>query len=213
MLEIRNQELAHQHTMRTSSCYPWMAEHGGPQDEPNSSDEPNQVDVDGVNDLLSRRIDEFLPCHYFDYVAGTSTGGLTSLMLGRLRMTVDEAIDQYTYFGNRVFGKPRSAWIRAPALFKPAKYSSKKARRAIKHVIAEGLQTESSERGPLSQFRFEARNEPLKTREDRTRTYVAHHKHTHLHYLTMPTKYDHLHLNEGWCHVSKVRVAELRQLL
>jgi hypothetical protein len=23
----------------------------------------------------SERVDEYLPCHYFDYVAGTSTGG------------------------------------------------------------------------------------------------------------------------------------------
>lgn len=49
----------------------------------------------------------FLPCHYFDYAAGTSTGGLISIMLSRLRMTVDDCIAEYENFGQRVFGNPR----------------------------------------------------------------------------------------------------------
>lgn len=35
---------------------------------------------------------EFLPCHYFDYIGGTSTGGLLAIMLGRLRLSVGECL-------------------------------------------------------------------------------------------------------------------------
>jgi patatin-like phospholipase/acyl hydrolase len=45
------------------------------------------------------------PCDYFDMIGGTSTGGLIAVMLGRLRMTVDECIDAYTTLSNRVFKK------------------------------------------------------------------------------------------------------------
>ncbi len=45
------------------------------------------------------------PCDYFDMIGGTSTGGLIAIMLGRLRMTVDECIDAYTTLSNRVFEK------------------------------------------------------------------------------------------------------------
>ncbi|KAL9013546.1 MAG: hypothetical protein Q9173_001758 [Seirophora scorigena] len=49
----------------------------------------------------------FLPCHYFDYAVGTSTGGLISIMLSRLRMTVDDCIAEYKSFGQKIFGRPR----------------------------------------------------------------------------------------------------------
>ncbi|KAK4233664.1 acyl transferase/acyl hydrolase/lysophospholipase, partial [Achaetomium macrosporum] len=45
------------------------------------------------------------PCDYFDMIGGTSTGGLIAIMLGRLRMTVDECIDAYTTLSDRVFEK------------------------------------------------------------------------------------------------------------
>ncbi|RDW65971.1 hypothetical protein BP6252_09606 [Coleophoma cylindrospora] len=37
----------------------------------------------------------FRPCHYFDYIAGTSTGGIIAIMLGRLQWSVEETIDSY----------------------------------------------------------------------------------------------------------------------
>jgi len=45
------------------------------------------------------------PCDYFDLIGGTSTGGLIAVMLGRLRMTVDECITAYTSLSDRVFEK------------------------------------------------------------------------------------------------------------
>ncbi|KAF2022547.1 FabD/lysophospholipase-like protein, partial [Setomelanomma holmii] len=45
------------------------------------------------------------PCDYFDMIGGTSTGGLIAVMLGRLRMTVGEAITAYLSLSKRVFQK------------------------------------------------------------------------------------------------------------
>lgn len=45
------------------------------------------------------------PCDYFDMIGGTSTGGLIAIMLGRLRMTVDESITAYTSLSDKVFEK------------------------------------------------------------------------------------------------------------
>lgn len=53
----------------------------------------------------------FLPCHYFDYIAGTSSGGLVAIMLGRLRLSVSAVIDEYTKFAEEIFGNPRHASI------------------------------------------------------------------------------------------------------
>ena len=47
------------------------------------------------------------PCHYFDLIAGTSTGGLIALMLGRMQLTVDECITAYEDLSAKVFPKPR----------------------------------------------------------------------------------------------------------
>ncbi|CZR65628.1 uncharacterized protein PAC_15528 [Phialocephala subalpina] len=60
----------------------------------------------------------FLPCHYFDYIAGTSTGGLIAIMLSRLRMTVDECLEEYTILGNEVFGRPRAKRVFIPRSLK-----------------------------------------------------------------------------------------------
>ena len=45
------------------------------------------------------------PCEYFDMIGGTSTGGLIAIMLGRLRMTVEDCIDAYTSLSDKVFEK------------------------------------------------------------------------------------------------------------
>ena len=45
------------------------------------------------------------PYDYFDMISGTSTGGLIAIILGRLRITVDEYIDAYTTLSDKVFEK------------------------------------------------------------------------------------------------------------
>ncbi|KAH7408090.1 acyl transferase/acyl hydrolase/lysophospholipase [Phaeosphaeria sp. MPI-PUGE-AT-0046c] len=51
------------------------------------------------------------PCDCFDMIGGTSTGGLIALMLGRLRMSVNECIDAYEKMAHDVFTKPRNPVI------------------------------------------------------------------------------------------------------
>ncbi|XP_006457717.1 hypothetical protein AGABI2DRAFT_190154, partial [Agaricus bisporus var. bisporus H97] len=47
------------------------------------------------------------PCDYFDLIGGTSTGGIIALMLGRLRMDVDTAIERYNDLAKKVFSTPK----------------------------------------------------------------------------------------------------------
>lgn len=60
----------------------------------------------------TRSVLGYLPCHYFDYVSGTSTGGLIAILLGRLRMSVDEAIEEYKELSAKIFEKTYSPWKR-----------------------------------------------------------------------------------------------------
>ncbi|CAI4214250.1 unnamed protein product [Parascedosporium putredinis] len=43
------------------------------------------------------------PCDHFDMIGGTSTGGIIAIMLGRLRMTVNECIRAYRDMAERAF--------------------------------------------------------------------------------------------------------------
>lgn len=44
-----------------------------------------------------------LPCQYFDLIAGTSTGGLISIMLGTLQMDIDTCINEYIDMAPEIF--------------------------------------------------------------------------------------------------------------
>jgi patatin-like phospholipase/acyl hydrolase len=49
--------------------------------------------------------DAISPSDVFDVVAGTSTGGLIAIMLGKLHMSVAECIEQYYAMAKELFGK------------------------------------------------------------------------------------------------------------
>jgi hypothetical protein len=70
------------------------------------------------------------PHDVFDLVAGTSTGGLIALMLGKLGMTLDESIVAYHDLSRTIFGKKH---IRGRATFglAPSRYSGSRLRRAV----------------------------------------------------------------------------------
>lgn len=79
--------------------------------------------------------DELLPCHYFDFMYGTSTGGLIATMLGRLRMSVPQCLELYRQVGDDLFGKRRSV------LPLTTKYHHKPLEAAVKEIVKRHCKT------------------------------------------------------------------------
>jgi len=77
----------------------------------------------------------YLPAHYFDYIGGTSTGGLISIMLGRLRMSVEDCMSEYEKLSGDIFGHPRWASVRGPIPWLRDKYDGKTIQRAVEDVM------------------------------------------------------------------------------
>lgn len=75
--------------------------------------------------------DELLPCHYFDYIYGTSTGGLISVMLARLRMTVPQCLEIYRQVGHELFGHRRNVLPLA------TKYYHKPLEKAVQKIVSQ----------------------------------------------------------------------------
>ncbi|KAH0544750.1 hypothetical protein FGG08_001117 [Glutinoglossum americanum] len=82
---------------------------------------------------------QYLPCHYFDYIGGTSTGGLIGIMLGRLRMNINDCITEYETLGDQVFGHPRIASIRGPIPAFREKYDCTRLKRVVEGVVRRRL--------------------------------------------------------------------------
>ncbi|KAI0161746.1 FabD/lysophospholipase-like protein [Hypoxylon sp. FL1284] len=152
--------------IQSSKAYPWSPHQTLPADMTTKNTTPvNEMAAAGeAAPARETDMNRFLPCDYFDYVVGTSTGGLSAIMLGRLRMSVDEALKQYSVFGNDIFGRPRWWHGQSVPLWWPrAKYSTRKTREAFKRII-----TNSKQRGNNEQPNME----PFKYRDNRTRTIV-----------------------------------------
>ncbi|CUA75834.1 Phospholipase A I [Rhizoctonia solani] len=73
---------------------------------------------------------EILPCDYFDMICGTSTGGLIAIMLGKLRMSVTEAIEAYARLSGDIFSKKKWFW-------KEGRYSARALEKAINTIVGE----------------------------------------------------------------------------
>ena len=77
-----------------------------------------------------------MPCDFFDMICGTSTGGLIAIMLGRLEMSVDDAIYAFTRLMGESFKKDKLM----PFNFKgkvQARYSTDALETSIKNLIKE----------------------------------------------------------------------------
>ncbi|KAI3320729.1 FabD/lysophospholipase-like protein [Xylariaceae sp. AK1471] len=84
---------------------------------------------------LEDKAHKYLPCHYFDYIGGTSTGGLAAIMLGRLRMSVDECINRYPTMAKKVFGKERVSF---KGILRD-RYDAKNLEEEIRSIVHERL--------------------------------------------------------------------------
>ena len=62
-----------------------------------------------MRNLNRRRKLETQPWEEFDMIGGTSTGGIIAIMLGRLRMTLDQCEAAYMKLSSNVFKKSRSS--------------------------------------------------------------------------------------------------------
>jgi patatin-like phospholipase/acyl hydrolase len=55
--------------------------------------------------------EKIYPHKYLDLIGGTSAGGLVTLMLGRLGMDVDSAIEKYKELGSVIFGHDQGFFL------------------------------------------------------------------------------------------------------
>lgn len=69
------------------------------------------------------------PCEIFDMICGTSTGGIIALMLGRLRMSINDTRDVYSEVSKDVFGRPKSGKSTE------GRYSAKNMEKILKAAI------------------------------------------------------------------------------
>jgi patatin-like phospholipase/acyl hydrolase len=84
------------------------------------------------------------PHEIFDLVAGTSTGGLIAIMLGKLGMTIEECIEAYHELSKTIFGKKTLGGRVTFGLDIP-KYSGSRLRGAVCKLLQDkGFDDESS---------------------------------------------------------------------
>ena len=72
-------------------------------------------------------------------MAGTSTGGLIGIMLGRLRMSIDDCISEYEKLGAEVFGHSRWFHLRSPLWLPREQYNCRDLERIIQRVVDENV--------------------------------------------------------------------------
>ena len=74
------------------------------------------------------------PSDVFDFIAGTSTGGLIAIMLGKLGMSLEDSIQAYYDLSKSIFEK-RHIRGRITHGLAPTRYSGSHLRRCIEDLI------------------------------------------------------------------------------
>ncbi|KAK6531861.1 hypothetical protein TWF694_003026 [Orbilia ellipsospora] len=104
------------------------------------------LDGGGVRGLMSLKILKAVfehgnitkkPCEVFDMIGGTSTGGFIAIMLGRLRMSIDECIQRYEKVMGKVF--PDGTWKTSSLVWNGHIYPEGPLEEAIKEIVKEKL--------------------------------------------------------------------------
>ncbi|KAF2790687.1 FabD/lysophospholipase-like protein [Melanomma pulvis-pyrius CBS 109.77] len=92
----------------------------------------------------------FRPCEHFDIIAGTSTGGLIAIMLGTLRMSVDDAIKSYLAFAPKIF--PKEGFVSSHRLTKlykglrgTARFDATALENEVKEMVAKYLKQDGDD--------------------------------------------------------------------
>ncbi|MCJ1308927.1 hypothetical protein MMC25_002582 [Agyrium rufum] len=96
-----------------------------------------------------RREDIPKPCDYFDLIAGTGTGGLIAIMLGRLRLDLETCKDVYVRMTRRVFetDKTIAGIPYRSTLFKASKLEDALRETVREHTIFEDEGNDGTSRG------------------------------------------------------------------
>ena len=63
-----------------------------------------------MKELPTKKGGASLPCQVFDLICGTSVGGLVSILLGRLGLDCQTAINVYEMAVKELFGEKEDAW-------------------------------------------------------------------------------------------------------
>ena len=74
------------------------------------------------------------PCDYFDLIAGTGTGGLIAIMLGRLRLDIETCKEVYVRMTKRVFETDKRI---AGIPYRSTLFKASKLEEAIKECVRE----------------------------------------------------------------------------
>jgi hypothetical protein len=98
------------------------------------------------------------PCDYFDLIAGTGTGGLIAIMLGRLRLDLETCKEVYVRMTRRVFETDKTI---AGIPYRSTLFKASKLEEAIKdcvreHTIFEDEGNDGTPRTPTSPNRSES---------------------------------------------------------
>ncbi|KAK0431699.1 FabD/lysophospholipase-like protein [Armillaria borealis] len=70
------------------------------------------------------------PCEYFDLIGGTSTGGLIAIMLGRLKMSTEDALQSYNKISSTVFCAENRK-----RFYKDGKFKATTLKKEIQNVV------------------------------------------------------------------------------
>ena len=74
---------------------------------------------------------------------------LSALMLSRLKMDINKALQEYNLVGNTVFARPRPQIISVGVLLVP-RYKSRNMREALRQVVEHGSEKETRRTGRVA---------------------------------------------------------------